>query len=238
MLVLIPLLLACCGVIVVFALLVPRRPIIAGFGIAFVVLVILLAARSLSHPGRSAAVWPRFIQSHVPRAPRPPDTIRLADLQRELAEIRLLREEVTAGARQKAKEAYSKALEEASALGYEVILADGKLALVASEDTGSRSVSAVISDWEGVKVHARERTRVRSPFRVRGHQARSHDEDVQHGGVLWSVLTAVEIAAFLCVGYVFLDGATRGQFTWALRIASVAAFAAIWVAMASLRHQL
>lgn len=52
------------------------------------------------------------------------------------------------------------------------------------------------------------------------------------------LLTGVAIAAFLCVGYVFLDAATRGQFTWRLRIVAVVAFAAICVALQSLHQQL
>jgi len=40
------------------------------------------------------------------------------------------------------------------------------------------------------------------------------------------------------VGYVFLDAGTRGQFTWRLRIMAVVAFAATWVAIASLRGEL
>lgn len=53
-----------------------------------------------------------------------------------------------------------------------------------------------------------------------------------------SLLLAVMIGAFLCVGYVFLDASTRGQFTWPLRIASLAAFGAICVAMETLRNSL
>ena len=51
----------------------------------------------------------------------------------------------------------------------------------------------------------------------------------------FTVVMALAIAAFLGVGYVFLDAGTRGQFTWRLRIAAVVAFAAVCVAMASLR---
>lgn len=56
-------------------------------------------------------------------------------------------------------------------------------------------------------------------------------EDLQ----LYAAQGGAAIAAFLGVGYVFLDASTRGQFTWPLRLVAVVAFAAIYVAMASLR---
>jgi hypothetical protein len=39
------------------------------------------------------------------------------------------------------------------------------------------------------------------------------------------------------VGYAFLDAATRGHFTWRLRIVSIVAFLSFCAAMAALRMQ-
>ena len=77
-----------------------------------------------------------------------------------------------------------------------------------------------------------------STKRALRHASRAPLAQQIRGKPMSHLLTAVAIAAFLCVGYVFLDAGTRGHFTWRLRITAVVAFAAIWVAMASLRGQL
>ena len=61
---------------------------------------------------------------------------------------------------------------------------------------------------------------------------------LRNDGVPGTVLTALAIAAFLYVGYVFLDAGTRGHFTWSLRLVSIVVFAAICAMMAALRHGL
>ncbi len=106
-----------------------------------------------------------------------------------------------------------------------------------SNDTGESSVSQALSDAKvtikqtlhNAKASAKQslRNASREPL---AQQIRT--KPMSH------LLTAVAIAAFLCVGYVFLDAGTRGHFTWRLRITALVAFAAIWVAMASLRGQL
>ena len=55
-------------------------------------------------------------------------------------------------------------------------------------------------------------------------------------GRLGTGFTALAIAAFLFVGYVFLDASTRGQFTWSLRILSAIAFGLIFAVASMLRH--
>ena len=49
------------------------------------------------------------------------------------------------------------------------------------------------------------------------------------GGML---VMAFALAAFLFVGYVFLDAGTRGQFTWSLRLVSLLAFVLFFAALA------
>ena len=55
------------------------------------------------------------------------------------------------------------------------------------------------------------------------------------GSIVWNGLLALALAALLYVGYAFLDAATRGHFTWRLRILSVTAFVVFCAAMAALR---
>jgi len=52
---------------------------------------------------------------------------------------------------------------------------------------------------------------------------------------VWNLVTALSIAAFLFVGYVFLDASTRGHFTWSLRILSMLVLVGVFVTMAALR---
>ncbi len=71
-------------------------------------------------------------------------------------------------------------------------------------------------------------------------QSRTRNARFRHAlgvgeSVVSTLLMALVIAVFLGVGYVFLDAGTRGQFTWTLRIVTLFAFAAAYVAMVSLR---
>jgi TRAP-type mannitol/chloroaromatic compound transport system permease small subunit len=56
------------------------------------------------------------------------------------------------------------------------------------------------------------------------------------GRVAWNLLSAVVIAAFLGLGYIAFDSATRGQFTWQLRLFAVIAFASLWFAASALNR--
>ncbi len=106
-----------------------------------------------------------------------------------------------------------------------------------ANDTGESTVSQVLHD---AKVTVKQTLR---NAKVSAKQALSNVSSEPLAQQIRTkpmshLLTAVAIAAFLCVGYVFLDAGTRGHFTWRLRITALVAFAAIWVAMASLRGQL
>lgn len=65
-----------------------------------------------------------------------------------------------------------------------------------------------------------------------------HRESHLPRGLLWSLIFAAAIGAFLYIGYLFLDAGTRGQFTWSLRLLSLVAFSVLWAAMTMLRHTL
>lgn len=54
----------------------------------------------------------------------------------------------------------------------------------------------------------------------------------------WFALSALAVLSFLYLGYIFVDSGTRGQFTWPLRIISVAAFFGICAALLALRGSL
>ena len=71
-------------------------------------------------------------------------------------------------------------------------------------------------------------TRVQQSVSRSGHWA-------TRGGIAWTLLMGVAIAAFLYLSYLFLDAGTRGHFTWQLRVISVLAFVGICVAIAALR---
>ncbi len=69
-----------------------------------------------------------------------------------------------------------------------------------------------------------------------GPDTRSWNWRVVHGSVLWSLIAAAAIGAFLYVSYILLDASTRGHFSWPLRLAAVGCFGVIYMAMALLRH--
>jgi len=76
---------------------------------------------------------------------------------------------------------------------------------------------------------ARElRTKSRSMARELRRWVRNPDG----GWIVRTLVTALALAAFLYVGYLFLDAGTRGQFTWSLRIVSLLAFAVFLAALA------
>lgn len=69
-----------------------------------------------------------------------------------------------------------------------------------------------------------------------GPDTRSWNWRVVHGSVLWSLIAAAAIGAFLYVSYILLDASTRGHFSWPLRLAAVGGFGVIYAALALLRH--
>ena len=228
-------LLACCWAIVLFILLLKlllkRRSIIAGLGVAIVVIAFVGVVLLRVGPGRFASVWPRSFRPHMLRQlAQPPAPPELAELEWRTAQIEEHRDEIIAAQMQEAEQEYLEASEKALAHHYALALSDdGASVLVLPEDPSASSVS----------VEIREKKRAfRKKVRdfVRG--APFHDRALRHDGVLASVVTALAIAAFLFLGYIFLDASTRGHFTWSLRILSVLVFVTICVAMAALRHGL
>lgn len=188
---LIPSLLVCGGVIVIFGLLLLRRPVIGALGIAAMVLCIVLVALAGARTGRFTGAWPRLRWVPAPVVPKAPIL----------------------------PEARPEAPEGAITVQHTMTCGDETSVSVRSERSHTPSVSVKISDRENFP------QRILPRF-MRGERG---------GSLAFTVVMALAIAAFLGVGYVFLDAATRGQFTWRLRIAAVVAFAAVCVAMASLR---
>ncbi len=213
---------ACCGLMAMFGLLVQKRPVIAGLGIATVVLVMAAGVFWVVNPARFGEVRRNVFRAHIPFVPKPPSPAEIKE------KVTSHGSKIIGESLGEAKRAYRKAMEEARALGQVEVLLDPESVPVAFADSAVPSVSVEVLKLEELEILIQIRDGQQPPG-VRG---------VQHRGVLWSLLAAVEIAVFLCVGYVILDGSTRGQFTWPLRIASVLAFAAVCVAMASLRHHL
>jgi hypothetical protein len=113
-------------------------------------------------------------------------------------------------------------------------------ALVASARVDASSVEASGSQTP-CRVSAESRgevTGLKSAVRDHAHKLRLKAGKLRGDGVPWTILTALAVAAFLYVGYVFLDAGTRGHFTWSLRLVSIVVFAAICAMMAALRHGL
>lgn len=93
--------------------------------------------------------------------------------------------------------------------------------------------------FSSVSVEIRNKTTsLKSILKDQTREVRLKARSLRHGDVLGTVLTALAIAAFLYMGYVFLDASTRGHFTWSLRLLSIVVFAAVCVTMAALRHRL
>jgi hypothetical protein len=222
---------------VVFALVFRRRPLIGGVGITIMVLCILVAALFGARSGHVAAIWPRTMTwSHAPAIPGPsiaPDVSGIShglpQLEGELPPV-VVQEPVIVKSIPKKKHiqetrlALREAREEALAHRQAMASGDETAMLMLSEQAPSASVE----------------------FRRSGKSRPGFLRRILGGSwcktscgaprcLLSSLLTAAVIAAFLGVGYVFLDASTRGHFTWPLRIAAVAAFAAIYVAMSALR---
>ncbi len=219
-------LLTCCGIAVVFGLLVRRRPVIGGLVVAAMVLMIMAFAFLVVPQGRHAAVWPQ----HLMPGPAAP----IGDLERKIAKAKERGREALSRGVNDAREAYRAAIEVARVAGGDAFSLDETFAFAPHDDLVLPQFSVSVSD--GVEFEVQVKEVVESPCPVT--PASSAMNSAKRGGVIWGLLTAVEIAAFLMLGYVFLDSATRGQFTWPLRIASAVAFAGIYVAMSSLRNQL
>jgi len=230
---------------VVFALASRRWPLFGGLGITIMVMCIVGAAFLGARSGHVAAVWPRaatWSQTHVIPGPSiPPDASGIShefsQLEEDLPSVvveepvaveGMLRNEHIAKAReiQRAKRRFREAREEA--------LAEQR-AKTSSHETALLALMER-SHVPPVAVEIRHSPKQRKGFLRRvlgGGWCRTSFGTPRC--ILSSLLMATAIAAFLGVGYVFLDASTRGHFTWPLRIAAVAAFAAIYVAMSALR---
>lgn len=81
--------------------------------------------------------------------------------------------------------------------------------------------------------HSRDAVRrVRSEARRSTRDLRSWARGHSAKGVAGMLVMAFALAAFLFVGYLFLDAGTRGQFTWPLRLVSLVAFILFFASLA------
>jgi hypothetical protein len=215
----------------------PDRRAAAGWmlplGGAVAVLALLavfgLFARTALTRGRPAVsppYWPLAV-SPAPPDWRIPDGVRrhLAEAKEHTADTR---DKLVAEAR-RAWESVALEVEQTARLqAGAVISSDGESLVVLPPDSEGPPAIAEIPQSEA------------------SHRALEHyysklarrDPGIARGSPIWSVATALVLAAFLFVGYILLDASTRGQFTWSLRILSALAFVAIVWAMAALRHGL
>ena len=234
--------LACCVSIVIFGLLVRKRPVIAGLGIAAVVLCTICAALSVKQPGHLTAVWPGHVRLHLPAPPVPSVAPEIHVLEQGIADIRQEEAKMAAQGRRHAAQAARErriSNSELAKKGHDTSIHYSEFAIVNSSPVAG--VPGALSLRLSVEVVELDPVDIRTTPESLNKSLRRNS--VRHGplSMAWllpSLLTALSIGAFLAVGYVFLDAGTRGQFTWPLRIASVVAFAAICVAVAALRNQL
>ena len=105
---------------------------------------------------------------------------------------------------------------------YEITYDDGSTAVVTSGEPYIEKVTA----------HAGVKKSVVTRFQ---QTVSRYGQGATRGGIVWTLLKGVAIAAFLYLSYLFLDAGTRGHFTWQLRVISVLAFVGICVAIAALR---
>lgn len=81
--------------------------------------------------------------------------------------------------------------------------------------------------------HSRDAVRhVRSEARRSTRGLRSWTRGHSAKGIAGMLVMAFALAAFLFVGYLFLDAGTRGQFTWPLRLVSLVAFVLFFASLA------
>lgn len=222
---------ACCVAIVIFGLLVRKKPVISGLVIAAVVLCIVAAASSMRRPGPFAASWRGHVPPHLPVPPVPSVAPEIHVLEQRIAD---LGQEGAKIAAQAGRHVAQVALEAGEELKVAFSFDEGSdLRVSGVPEAPSPSMYVEVAQPGSVEIQTTLESLSTNPRRSRVRHL-----PVGIALLLPSLLTALSIAAFLAVGYVFLDAGTRGQFTWSLRIASVVAFAAICVAISALRHQL
>lgn len=234
------LLLACCGVIAVFGLLIQRRPFIGGFGLAVMVLCIVAVAWLGVGRGAHSAFWPRCVRRHAPHIPPVPAPPDVAFAEQRLAEMAedghpvvvpvIVENKVVAESRQKAakaaEEAYREALEAVRQSSRGLITPDDSGSIIFSDQTDGPPLTIELEDENGSWSMV---------LKERAPQRRLPRRDTWLGSVVPSLLIAGAIAVFLYIGYILLDAGTRGHFTWSLRIVSVLAFGVLLVTLAALR---
>lgn len=213
-----------------------KRPVVrrvVGLGVALAVLA-MMGAFGLSRSGVITRSWHVFAPPYGPgvTAPVPPLWAEGNGVSRRFAEIDRRRVQVQERVGEKmrcAQEVAARGAKKAVHSVVEAVVApDGTSLLVLPPNHQVPAVAAGIPDRERLR-HARKHHETeRSAF----------SKGILRESAVWSVMTAFAIAAFLYVGYLFLDASTRGHFTWTLRILSAFAFVAICIAMAALRHRL
>lgn len=166
----------------------------------------------------------RVPASHTVRPPRPPD---LDFVEQQIAEITQLHEFAAAKGLDAARKHRSEAPELHRTEAYARSPND--------DDSGDLTI---VHGPGGVVLATITTNAGRSTERLHDRFAPHNFHRRTGSSPASTALTAIAIAAFLAVGYVFFDAATRGQFTWRLRMFAVVAFAAICVALQYLHQQL
>ncbi len=120
-----------------------------------------------------------------------------------------------------------------------------KTAAAIAQDSGSETT---ITHDDGIRITAHAKPREPKPTSAATKAKRFKqrvERSVNRGmrqiqspsvkRIIKLVLPAFVIASFLCIGYLLLDGATRGQLSWPLRIIAVILFGVLFATVAALK---
>lgn len=159
--------------------------------------------------------WPSWPNVVLP--PMPPETNRVAqtiwinELRNSLAEWKAESKEAASGI-------WTQAHAEIDRVYQSIVVEDGDgMSIMLPPGPGKEVLSF---HWD------RSASAPRAPQATSGSERRNRGPPrIERGTAIWNILAGLVVAGFLFVGYVFLDAATRGQFTGQLRILSVIAIA-------------
>lgn len=216
------LLIACFGAILALAMF---ARVVSGAGrhmgrliIGAAVVLVALVFFAGGPRGGGGAFWNRWSTSHLDNRNRV--TATAAREAAETAQHFLTETQHLAAETRAAVEAQADALvEEVRSIG--VIGATSEPTVVVTLPGGPSMLEVPIPPETGETPRP---PTLRSKARSMSRELRRIVRHPDGGWIAGSLVTAFALAAFLYVGYLFLDAGTRGQFTWSLRIVSLVAF--------------
>lgn len=216
-----------------FAFLIRRKAIPLTLGLALIVLVAAAAWLFFAQGRKAGSMASWMTRSGGPHTHRidPSFLQRDPDLKHGLDEFRQRHRDVSELVSEELRRAeIHKFKAKAIAGGYESIVITDEGSVIVLPPTPSSASERVV-----VPIPRQIPLTVQVPAPDYFPKPKFGRRGIIRGGLLWNLVTAISIAAFLFVGYVFLDASTRGHFTWRLRILSAMVLMGIFATMAALR---